>query len=87
MLKAGSIKKWFDEFGVEELLTSTPSKSFGMNWNADYEPGLYHPTPEATSRAFMWPDGTKPCSQVPKSGGKSPQKSGCSRRSLAMVLE
>ncbi|KAK6304388.1 hypothetical protein J4Q44_G00249740 [Coregonus suidteri] len=44
--KAGSIQKWFVEIGVEELdglhraLTSTPSNTFGINWNADYEPGL-----------------------------------------------
>ena len=42
--KARSIQKWFVQIGVEELdwpaLTSTPSNSFGMNWNADFEPGL-----------------------------------------------
>ena len=45
MHKARSIQKWFVEIGVEELactraLTSTPSNTFGMNWNADCEPGL-----------------------------------------------
>ena len=46
--KAKSIQKWFVEIGVEELdwpspnraLTSTPSNTFGMNWNADCEPDL-----------------------------------------------
>ena len=46
--KARPIQKWFMEIGVGDLdltglstaLTSTPSKTFGINWNADCEPGL-----------------------------------------------
>ena len=44
MYKARSIQKWFVEIGVDELdwpaQTSTPSNTFGMNWNANCEPGL-----------------------------------------------
>ena len=46
MHKARSIQKWFVEIGVEELdwhaqsLISTPSNTFGMNWNVDCEPCL-----------------------------------------------
>jgi hypothetical protein len=49
MHKARSIQKWFVEIGVEKLdwpaqsLTSTPSNTFGMNWNADCESGIIIP--------------------------------------------
>jgi hypothetical protein len=42
--KARSIQKWFVEISVKNLtglhraLTSTPSNTFGMNWNADCIP-------------------------------------------------
>ena len=48
--KARSIQKWFVEISVEKLdglhraLTSTPSNTFGMNWNADCEPDINRPT-------------------------------------------
>ena len=45
MHKARSIQKWVIEIGVKKLdwhraLTSTPSNTFGVNWNADCEPSL-----------------------------------------------
>ena len=44
--KVRSIQKWFVKMevwknftGLHKALTSTPSNTFGMNWNSDYEPG------------------------------------------------
>ena len=31
---------WNNLIGLHRALTSTPSNTFGMNWNADCEPGL-----------------------------------------------
>jgi hypothetical protein len=56
--KARSKQKWFVEIGVEEL--DWPAQSpdlnpietpFGMNWNADCEPGLIaqHQCPDLTN--------------------------------------
>ena len=57
--KARSVQKWFVEIGVEELqrdLTSTPSITFGMNWNADCEPGLIaqHQCPTSLMLVAEW---------------------------------
>ena len=42
--KARAIQKWFVKWknltGLHRALTSTPSKTFRMNWNADCAPGL-----------------------------------------------
>ena len=55
--KVRSIQKWFVDFmwnnltGLHRALTSTPSNTFGMNWNADCEPGLIAQTsvPDVTN--------------------------------------
>lgn len=43
--KASSMKTWCDQLGVEELehrtLTLTLLVTFGMNWNAGDEPGVF----------------------------------------------
>jgi hypothetical protein len=31
---------WKNLTGPHRVLTSTPSDNFGMNWKADFEPGL-----------------------------------------------
>ena len=35
---------WKNLTGLHRGLTSTPSNTFGMNWNTDCEPGLINPT-------------------------------------------
>ena len=63
--KARSIKKLFVEIvwknltSLHRALTSTPSYTFGMNWNADSEPGLiaHHQCP--TSLMLLWLNGSK----------------------------
>jgi hypothetical protein len=63
--KARSILKWFVEIGVEEpdglhrALTSTPSNTFGMNWNPDCEPGLIAQHHCPTSLMLLWLNGSK----------------------------
>jgi hypothetical protein len=46
-------------------LTSTPSKTFGMNWNADCEPGLIAQHQCLTSQMLLWLNGSR--SNVPTS--------------------
>ena len=63
--KAKSIQKWFVEIGVEELdwpaqsLTSTPSNTFGMNWNAGCEPDIIAQHQCLTSLMLLWLNGSK----------------------------
>ncbi len=58
--KSRSIKTWLDEFGVEELdwphrsQTSTPSNTFGVNWNGDPEPDLLMQHKCLTSQMLYW---------------------------------
>ena len=56
--KAKSIHKWFVEIcvwmnltGLHRALTSTPSNTFGMNWNANCETALiaHHQCPDLTN--------------------------------------
>ena len=53
-----SIQKWFVEIGVEvhKALISTPTNTFGMNWNADYKPGLIaqHQGPTSLMLVAEW---------------------------------
>ena len=73
--KARSIQKWFVKIGMLELdwpaqsLTSNQSNTFGMNWNADYEPGLIAQRQCPTSLMLLWLNGSKslqPCSKLPR---------------------
>jgi hypothetical protein len=80
MHKTRSIEKWFVETGVEELdwpsvLSSTPLKPFGINWNANCESGLNHlkSVPDLTS---SWLNGRKYRSNIPTASEKPSQKSG-----------
>ena len=45
--------------GLHRTLTSTPSNTFGMNWNADCEPGLIPQHQCPTSRMLFWLNGCK----------------------------
>ena len=51
--KARSTQKWFVDIGVEELNWPAQSPDFGMNWNADYEPGLIAQHQCLTSLMFV----------------------------------
>ena len=63
--KSRSIQKWFGEIGVEELdslhraLTSTPSNTFDINWNADCEPGLIAQISALPPLVLLWLNGSK----------------------------
>ena len=58
--KVRSIQKWFVEIGVEELdwpawsTDLNPIDTFGMNWNADCEPGLITQHQSPTSLKLLW---------------------------------
>ena len=63
MYKARSMQKWFVEIVWKNLtgllhgaLISTPSNIFGMNWNADCEPGLIaqHKCPNVLILVAEW---------------------------------
>ena len=53
--KTRSIQKWFIEIGVKNLtdlhraLIATPSNTFGMNWNTDFDPNQPTSVPELTN--------------------------------------
>jgi hypothetical protein len=59
--KARSIQKWFVEISVEELdcPAQSPSNTFGMNWNADCEPGLIAQHQCPNSLMLLWLKGSK----------------------------
>ena len=44
---------WKNLIGLHRALTSTPSNTFGMNWNADCEPDLIAQHQCPTSRMFV----------------------------------
>jgi hypothetical protein len=78
--KARSIQKWWKNLtGLHRALNSTPSNTFGMNWNADCQQGLITSTsgPDLTNAVV---DELK---QFPaamfQSSGKPSQKSGQQR--------
>jgi hypothetical protein len=50
---------WKNLTGLHRVLTSTPLNTFGMNWNADCEPGpiTQHQCP--TSLMLLWLNGSK----------------------------
>jgi hypothetical protein len=58
MHKASATEKWFVTIGLEEL-TSTPSNTFRMNWNAECEPGLISQYHCPTSLMLLWLNGSK----------------------------
>ena len=45
--------------GLHRALTSTPSNTFGINWNADGEPGLIAQHQCLTSLMLLWLNGSK----------------------------
>jgi hypothetical protein len=60
---------WKNLTGLHRALTSTPSNTFGMNWNCDWEPGLI------AQLMLLWLNGRK---YLPSSSGTRSQKSaGC----------
>ena len=70
MHKARPIQKCCVAIGVEELetgmhraLTSTPSNTFGMNWNADCEPSLIVQHQCLISLMLLWLNGSKSLQQ------------------------
>ena len=50
---------WKNLTGLHRALTSTPSNTFGMNRNADYEPNLIAQHHCPTSRMLLWQNGSK----------------------------
>ena len=62
MHRSRYIQEWFAEIGVEELdwpaqsPDLNPSNTFGMNWNADSEPGLIaqHQCPTSLMLVAEW---------------------------------
>ena len=67
---------WKNLTGLHSALTSTPSNSFGMNWNAGCESGLIAPRQCPTSLMLSWLMEASPRSKIPTSSGKPSQKSG-----------
>ena len=68
---------WKNLTGLHRALTSTSSNIFGMNWNADSEPGLIAKHHCPTSVMLLWLNGSKsPQLASPTSSGKPSQKSG-----------
>lgn len=59
--KAGSKEKMFSEFGLAKpgVLSSAPSNTFGMNWDADCEPGLFIQHRSSTLPVLFWVNGSK----------------------------
>ena len=49
--------------GLHRALTTTPSNTFRMNWNADCEPGLITQHQCLTSLMLLWLNGSKVCTQ------------------------
>ena len=50
---------WKNLTGLHRALTSTPSDTFGMNWNADCEPDLIAQHQCSTSLMLLWLNGSK----------------------------
>ena len=50
---------WKNLTGLHRALTSTPLNTFGMNWNADCEPGLITQHQCPTSLMLLWLNGSK----------------------------
>ena len=50
---------WKNLTGLHRALISTPSNTFGMNWNANCEPDIIAPYQCTTSRMFLWLNGSK----------------------------
>jgi hypothetical protein len=75
---------WKNLTGLDRDLTSTPSDTFGINWNADCEPGLITQHQCPTSLMLLWLNGS-PCSNVPTSCGKPSQQSGGSYSSNGWI--
>ena len=65
---------WKNSTGLHRALTSTPSNTFGMNWNTDCEPHLMAQYQCPTSLMHLWLNGSKSPQQC--SSGKPSQKSG-----------
>ena len=67
--KVRSIQKWVVEIGVEELDSPAqspdlnPIDTFGMNWNADCEPGLITQHQCPNSLMLLWLNGSKSLQQ------------------------
>jgi hypothetical protein len=55
---------WKNLTGLHRALTSTPSNTYGMNWNADCEPGLIAQHHCPTSLMLLWLNGSKSLQQV-----------------------
>jgi hypothetical protein len=66
---------WKNLTGLHRALTSTPSITFGMNWNSNCEPGLITQHQCPTSLMLLWLNGS-PYSNIPTSSAKPFQKSG-----------
>jgi hypothetical protein len=45
---------WMNLTGLQRALTSTPSNTYGMNWNADFEPSLITQHQCPTSLMLLW---------------------------------
>jgi hypothetical protein len=56
-------KTWNNLTGLHRALTSTPSNTFGMNWNADCKPSLITQQQRPTSQMLMWLNGSKSLQQ------------------------
>jgi hypothetical protein len=50
---------WKNLTGLHRALTSTPSNTFKMNWNANCEPGLIAHLQCPTSLMLLWLNGSK----------------------------
>ena len=50
---------WKNMTGLHRALTSTPMNTFGMNWNANCEPGLIAQHQWPTSLMLLWLNGSK----------------------------
>ena len=60
VLSRSVLKNWT---GLHRALTSTPSNTFGINWNADCEPGLITQHQCSTSLMLLWLNGSKSTQQ------------------------
>lgn len=64
--KAKSIKKWFSQLGSIVALTWTPSNTFGMKWNTDYESDFIGQHQGLTWQMLLWLNGSKLLQPGPK---------------------
>jgi hypothetical protein len=66
---------WRNLTGLHRALTSTPSKTFAMNWNSDCEPGLIAEHQWLISLMTLWLNGSKSPQQCSSgSSGKPPRR-------------